>query len=108
MFGVLLRFTRVKLPRANLGVIRFCVPGPFLLVFWGSVFVVALGAAWVNRFVLSCSLRSGVVLDVSCLDGGWSFLRGSSMVNISFFCTFVGTVACSSGGITGLALWEVG
>ena len=69
MFGVLLRFTRVKLPRANLGVIRFCVPGPFLLVFWGSVFVVALWAAWVNRFVLSCSLRSGVVLDVSCLDG---------------------------------------
>ena len=35
-------------------------------------------------------------------------LRGSSMVNVSFLCTFVGTVACFSGGITGLALREVG
>ena len=77
-------------------------------MFWGPVLVVALGAAWVSRFVLSCLLRSGAVLDVSCLDGRWSLLQGSSMVTISFLCNFVGTVACSSGGIIGLALRDVG
>ena len=102
---MLLRFFNVKVPSVNLGVIRFCVPGPFLPVYWGSVLVVALGAAWVSLFVLSCPLRSGVVLDVSCPDGGWGLLQGSSMVTISFLCNFVGTVACSSGGIIGLTLW---
>ena len=111
MFKFLLRFARVELLGPNFGVTRFCVLGPFLLVFWNLVFVLLLRPAWVILLVLPCSLRlgfnSGVGLNFPCLDGRWGLVQGKFVVIVSFLCTFVNTGTCSRGGSIDLALQDV-